>query len=220
MEYSGCFEGSRFLFAVCDGMGGEANGELASLAAVKALQVVEELSAEEEAMQNVAAANSAVNEVQNELNSFHTGTTLAAFSINGTEGQAYNLGDSRVYLCRDGALDQLTKDHTMASYLVELGILTAEQAEKNPNKNSLTSYLGIAPENPVEPFFSEKKELREGDVVLLCSDGLYSMVSEERLREEAAMCCSAGDIGKRLVRQALEAGGLDNVTVIVICVEQ
>ena len=220
MEYSGCLEGNRFLFAVCDGMGGEANGELASLAAVKALQVAEELSAEEEAMQNVAAANSAVNEVQNELNSFHTGTTLAAFSINGTEGQAYNLGDSRVYLFRDGALDQLTKDHTMASYLVELGILTVEQAEKSPNKNRLTSYLGIDSENSVEPYFSERKDLREGDVVLLCSDGLYGMISEEQIRKELSTCCPVEDVGKRLIRLALEAGGQDNITVIVIRIEQ
>lgn len=219
MECSGCFEGRRFLFAVCDGMGGEANGELASLAAVRALQLDEELSAEEEAMQNVAAANSAVNEVQNELNSFHTGTTLAAFSIDGTEGQAYNLGDSRVYLYRDGGLSQLTKDHTMASYLVELGILTTEQAEKSPNKNSLTSYLGINSENPAEPYFSERMDLREGDVVLLCSDGLYGMISEEQIREELSTCCPVEDIGKRLVRLALEAGGLDNVTAIVIRVE-
>ena len=219
MECSGCFEGQRFLFAVCDGMGGEANGELASLAAVRALRLYEELSAEDEAMQNVAAANRAVNEVQNERNSFHTGTTLAAFSIDGTEGQAYNLGDSRVYLCRNGELIQLTKDHTMASYLVELGILTTEQAEKTPNKNSLTSYLGIDADTLTEPYFSERMELREGDVVLLCSDGLYGMVSEERLREEAAMCCSVEDIGKRLVCLALEAGGLDNITVIVIRAE-
>lgn len=219
MEYSGCFEGHRFLFAVCDGMGGEANGELASLAAVRALQVAENLSTEEEAMQNVAAANSAVNEVQNELNSFHTGTTLAAFSIDETEGQAYNLGDSRGYLCRDGVLSQLTKDHTMANYLVELGILTTEQAEKTPNKNSLTSYVGVNSENPVEPYFSERMDLREGDMVLLCSDGLYGMISEEQIREELLTSCPVEDIGKRLVCLALEAGGLDNITVIIIRVE-
>lgn len=219
MEYAGRFEGQRFLFAVCDGMGGEANGELASLAAVRTLSIDEGVSAVDEAKRNVEAANIAVNAVQNELKSFHTGTTLAAFAVDGTEGLAYNLGDSRVYLCRAGELRQLSKDHTMANYLVELGILTQNQAKKTLGKNSLTSYIGAESEAPVEPYISERIKLEDKDSLLLCSDGLYDMVGDELIREELSAGRPVEDTVKRLVSAALDAGGLDNVTAVVIRAE-
>ena len=219
IEYASETEEKRLLFAVCDGMGGEVSGERASLAAVKAMSVDGGITVEEEARINVSAANAAVNELQAEINSTHSGTTLAAFAIDETQAIAYNLGDSRVYMCRDGELCLLTHDHTMASYLVDLGIITVSQAEKNSSKNSLMKYVGMDSDVQLEPYFSEKLQLRGGDAFLLCSDGLYGLVDDETIRVELASGQAVESIGRRLMTLALEAGGLDNVTVIVIQVQ-
>ena len=124
-----------------------------------------------------------------------------------------------MYMCRDGELCLLTHDHTMASYLVDLGIITVSQAEKNSSKNSLMKYVGMDSDVQLEPYFSEKLQLRGGDAFLLCSDGLYGLVDDETIRVELASGQAVESIGRRLMTLALEAGGLDNVTVIVIQVQ-
>jgi protein phosphatase len=210
------FNQSRILFAVCDGMGGEANGEYASLAAVKTIHTNESVSIYQEAKNNTAMANAAVKKVQQEFLSRHTGTTLAAFAIDDDIGLAYNLGDSRIYLHRDGLLVQMSKDHTMAEYLVELGIITNEQAAKHPNKNSLTQFLGMDFDGVIEPYFADVITLLAGDTILICSDGLYDMVDDQTIKETIEMYASSAEIGRSLIDKALLAGGLDNVSAIVI----
>ena len=135
-------------------------------------------------------------------------------------GLAYNLGDSRVYLYHREKLDKLTKDHTLADYLVELGIITEEQAENHPNKSSLTQFVGMEREQKVEPYFSDEIQLEIGDKVLICSDGLYNMVDNLSIAHMLGSSMSLSELGKALIERALAAGGADNVTLILISVEQ
>lgn len=218
IELESNFEPERLLFAVCDGMGGEEDGELASLAAVKALISDPALSTYKEAEINAAAANAAVKAVRDKLESRRTGTTLAAFAIDGANGLAYNLGDSRVYLHRNGKLKKLTRDHTLAAYLVELGMLAEEQAETHPNKNSLTQYIGMECEGEVRPYFADEVHLIAGDRILLCSDGLYDMVDNATIEKIIGKDCGTAETGKTLIETALASGGIDNVTAVLISV--
>jgi len=210
------FQKQRLIFAVCDGMGGEANGEFASLAAVKAIKYESESEIRQEAIDNINAANHAVKQEQARLRSRNTGTTIAAFTIEEGTGLAYNLGDSRVYLYRDNNLSQLSKDHTIADYLVELGVMTAEQAQNHPNKNSLTQFLGMDFDGILEPYFASPVQLRAGDTVLICSDGLYNMADNGALAAILARKDSVEETGKAMLNAALNAGGLDNISLILI----
>jgi PPM family protein phosphatase len=218
-EYAGILDDQRLLFAVCDGMGGEEFGELASLAAVKALNIDDQTDMEHESLANAIAANSAVNAVQQEHNCVRCGTTLVAIALDGDEGLAYNLGDSRAYLYSDGELIQLTKDHNLANYLVEIGMLTPAQAAKNPNRNCITRYAGMAPEDSAEPYMSDRFKITAGDVMFVCSDGLFSMIDDDEIKEIISAGGTAKYVGTSLVKAALDAGGYDNVTVVVICAE-
>lgn len=206
----------RLIFAVCDGMGGEANGEFASLAAVKAIKTESGRDIRQEAVDNINAANHAVKQEQERLRSRNTGTTIAAFTIEDGTGLAYNLGDSRVYLYREKQLSQLSKDHTIADYLVELGVMTPEQAQNHPNKNSLTQFLGMDFDGILEPYFASPVQLRAGDTVLICSDGLYNMADDGALAQILARKGNAEETGKAMLNAALKAGGLDNISLILI----
>lgn len=205
---------AQVLFAVADGMGGEAQGEFASLAAVRSLRPAAIGRAAAEATRSIGRANAVICREMDRIGR-RMGTTLAALYVDQGKGIACNVGDSRVYLLRGGTLTQLSTDHSQVQQMVQLGLLTPEEARSHPGRHALTQHLGIREDEMIlEPAFSEELALEEGDVFLLCSDGLTDMVEDETI----AALLSAGTQEhqvQELVERALANGGRDNVTVLV-----
>ena len=219
-EARGDFSPARFLAAVADGMGGETAGELASLLAVQSLCPSTTERAEGTARSSVAQANEKIcNEIEKN-GGRRMGSTLAALYIDNGQALCCNVGDSRCYLLRNGTLEQLSTDHNKAKRMVELGVLTPEQAARHPSRHELTQHLGIFEEEMlIEPAFHPLVGLRPGDVFLLCSDGLTDMVTEADITACLLEESGPEEKAETLVRLALEGGGRDNVTVLAVQVE-
>ena len=207
------------LFVVADGMGGAQAGEVASEIAVRSFD--DELPGDSmpEALVNVIeAANKRIHERARADESLHgMGTTTTAAYLDDDEVVIAHVGDSRAYLLRDGELIRLTKDHSLVGELVARGKLTEEQAEQHPQRSVITRALG--PEANVQvdiDIFPAKP----GDLFLLCSDGLTSMVHEPKLRPLFEDTDSLETLGKRLIDAANAAGGRDNITVILFRLEE
>jgi protein phosphatase len=202
------------LYAVADGMGGAKAGEVASQLA---LQTIADLQRSGGARleDEVVAANKIVYARANQEERFAgMGTTLTAALATAEAVHMAHVGDSRAYLLRAGALRQLTRDHTLVDRMVQAGEITRDEADVHPHRNVLLRALGTEPSVEVESF---DVGLLEGDRLLLCSDGLTVMVTEEQIK--AILEASAGDpqdAADRLVRAANRAGGVDNITAIVI----
>lgn len=208
------------LAAVCDGMGGEAQGELASLIAVRALKPCQVEQVRETALACIRKANANIcNEIEKN-NDKRMGTTLAALYIEDDKAVCCNVGDSRVYWMRDGKFEQLSVDHSRVQQLIAMGLITKEEARTHKSRHVITQYLGIFEEEMViEPAFTDVICLKDGDLFLLCSDGLTDMVTDEEIAEILKKG-SPEEQTDRLVNLALEHGGRDNVTVIVCQVER
>src|SRR5439155_993792 len=145
------------------------------------------------------------------------GTTVTAVYVGADEAAIAHVGDSRAYLLRDGELRRLTEDHSLVEELLRQGKLTAEEASEHPQKSIITRALG--PE-PVVEVDRQTVALRDGDVFLLCSDGLTSMVDETQIERMLTTGRSLPDVGKALVAGANDAGGRDNITVVLFRVEE
>ena len=222
-EAAGCCTcaGDCFLAAVADGMGGEEQGELASLLAVKALKPCSFEKVRQNAQACIRQANAQICAEMEKNGGRRMGSTLAALYIDNGKALCCNIGDSRVYLYRDGQLRLLSTDHNKAARMVELGVLNPEQAARHRSRHELTQHLGIFEKEMVlEPAFSQEMELMDGDVFLLCSDGLTDMVSEEKIAARLADGGSAEEQTKDLIQMALTAGGRDNVTVLSVYVRK
>lgn len=206
----------RFLAAVADGMGGCENGEIAALLAVQALTPCPISAGKSRLSDHVTAANEAICRKIQSTGGGRMGATLTALLIDGGKALCANLGDSRCYLMRSGILEQLSVDHTRAEQMVRLGVLTPEQAAAHPGRHELTLHLGIFPEELVVQAEFREVELCAGDVFLLCSDGLTDMVTEQSIRQCLAQETGAEEQAQALIQMALERGGRDNVTVVVI----
>jgi PPM family protein phosphatase len=201
------------IYVVADGMGGARAGEVASRIAADAFD--EEMgdgNPEEQLAERAREANRRIFELARE-DASHTGmgTTLTGALLASDEVSIVHVGDSRAYLFRDGELRKLTRDHSLVEELRRRGQLTPEEAEDHPQRSVITRALGPEPE--VEPDV-HTHQARTGDVFLLCSDGLTSMVREERVREIAAGAGSLGEMVDALVDEANRAGGRDNITVV------
>ncbi len=140
------------------------------------------------------------------------GTTFTAAMLEDGRLDVVHVGDSRAYLWRDGKLRQLTEDHSVVAELVKRGSISPEDAEHHPHRNVITRALGAEAEVVVDSF---SEYLRDGDVVLLCSDGLSSYVAEEDIAEVLGDAVTLADAAKALVERANRAGGTDNVTVVL-----
>ena len=217
---SGTATDVQALAAVCDGMGGEASGEIASLIAVRNLRACTFPEIHETARESIRAANSEICQEIDHIGK-RMGSTVTALYIDGGFAVPCNLGDSRIYLFRDETLYQLTTDHCKSQRLVRMGILTEEEARTHPSKHELTQHLGIYEEEMVvEPEFGDVVALQPDDTFLLCSDGLTDMVTDEEianLMNENKTPDVQADV---LLQAALDNGGRDNVTVLVIRVEK
>lgn len=201
------------LVAVADGMGGHVAGNVASNLAIEtatAPAIDDDIAAE----QRVAAANDAIIELVGEdptLSGMGTTMTLGIFERDGTLRLAH-VGDSRGYLLRNGELSQLTDDHTVVAELVELGHLSSDAADDHPQRHLLTRSLGLGPVT-VDGF---SVELEASDRVLLCSDGLTTMLADEEIATILGEDKSVESVVWDLIEAANSAGGLDNTTVAVI----
>ena len=202
------------LFAVADGMGGAQAGEVASQIAVEALEPAGhgDESAEAFLRRTLEVANARIHDVaKGDTSVSGMGTTLTAALLEGEEVSFAHVGDSRAYLYRDGELRLLTSDHSLVEELRRQGRLTDEQAEDHPQRSIITRALG--PEAEVE-IDTMTHSARPGDVYLLCSDGLTSMVKENRIAEILATAGGLDSAASQLVAEANEAGGRDNITVV------
>lgn len=201
------------LFAVADGMGGHSAGDVASATAVEVL-AREVKDAGEALAAAVKAANEAVHrQASSDPGLSGMGTTMTAMLAGPTSAQIVHVGDSRAYLLREGRLERLTRDHTVADRLAREGKIPAEDADRHPQRSILERALGVSPEVNVDV---EVIDIRPDDRLLLCTDGLTSMLTDEEIRE----ILEAEDVperaSKRLVEEAVRAGGNDNVTAVVV----
>ena len=199
--------------AVADGMGGAVAGEIASRVAIEAATDPgpdSSLSPGE----RVQAGNAAVIEAITEdfrLSGMGTTLTLGYFDPSGVL-RVGHIGDSRLYLYRKGALEQLTDDHTLVAELVAMGQITEEQAENHPRRHLVTRVIGTETIDVDELDF----ELESGDRILICSDGLTSMLRDTQVAEILRQSTSPSDAAWSLVEAANAAGGVDNTTVAVV----
>ena len=212
----------RTVFAVADGLGGHQGGEVASAAAVEPLAALDgrEFAEPGEAAEALAAAiregNAAILErAAGDPGLWGMGTTVTAAALAGERHlQLAHVGDSRAYLLRDGSLEQLTTDHTVVGELVRRGRLTPEQAAIHPERSILTRAVGLDPRVPVDT--PDPVELRDGDQVLLCSDGLTEAVDDDRITELLSAGADGEAACRSLIDAANAAGGPDNITVVLL----
>jgi protein phosphatase len=203
------------LFAVADGMGGAQAGELASgLAAAALRDEASELSGGEQRVDDlIQEANRRIYQRQSEdASASGMGTTMTVALVEDGRVAIGHVGDSRAYLIRERKLEQLTEDHSLVAELVRSGKLSPEEAEGHPQRSVITRALGTDPDVDVDTFLVETKA---GDLFLLCSDGLTSMVDDETiLREVERNRDDLTRAAKALVRAANKGGGEDNITVV------
>jgi PPM family protein phosphatase len=203
------------LFAVADGMGGAKAGEVASALAVEAVESARESEepAEAQLADIVRAANRRIYELAVADESRRgMGTTLTLAKVHGDEVSLAHVGDSRAYRVRDGELTQLTRDHSLVAELERSGQITAEAAEHHPQRSIITRALGPEPDVEVDTYTLAG---REGDLFLICSDGLTSMISDDEVASILRSAPSLEEAADALVRAANQSGGKDNITVIL-----
>ncbi len=216
------------LFIVADGMGGHSNGSEASQLAIRAMSesvLVALRSGEKEAetikellVEGVQHANHSVYK-RNQQQCADMGTTMTAALVWGATVYVVNVGDSRTYMYRESeGLYQITQDHSVVARLVELGVISAEEVYTNPKRNEILRALGNEPTIEVDCF---TLPVRVGDVLLLCSDGVWEMVRDFEIQEIVRTCAPyAPRICAMLIQAALNRGGRDNISVIAVCVRE
>jgi len=213
------------LFVVCDGMGGHVGGQKASSLAVESII---EYFKKEKYPNPIQALNDALQFANMQILGFANktpefkgmGTTACILLLQGDEAYIAHVGDSRIYLYlgKEKQLHRITKDHSFVQTLVDAGEITDEEAEHHPNKNRILKALGIKPE--LQPTCSEKPILpKNGDIFLICTDGLNGMISDNIIETILTLNTTIEQKGYSLINHALEAGGVDNVTVELIHID-
>jgi len=207
------------LFVVADGMGGAQAGEVASRLAAETFApgLPDEGTSEQRLEARVREANQRIHEVSQEDRALNgMGTTLTAAYLDGDELTLAHVGDSRAYLLRGGELTRLTRDHTLVEELVRRGELTEQEAAEHPQRSIITRALGPEPDIDID---LHTHRVHAGDVLLLCSDGLTGMIGEDDVASLLGGASSLRDAGRALVDAANEAGGRDNITVVLFRLE-
>jgi serine/threonine protein phosphatase PrpC len=201
------------LFAVADGMGGARGGEIASRLAATALGETVDGSGEERVVALIQKANRQVYErAREDADASGMGTTITVALVEDGAVAIGHVGDSRAYLIRDGKVEQLTEDHSLVAELVRSGRLSPEEAEIHPQRSVITRALGTDPDVDVDSFSVEPES---GDVFLICSDGLTSMVDDETILGIVEQSRDNLEVAaKELVGAANRSGGEDNITVV------
>ena len=201
-------------YIVADGMGGHVAGEIASRTAVDTVrELLKGDGAEEELCRVICEANRRIWRLAKSYPEYAgMGTTVTILRLKGSRAFWAHVGDSRLYLLREGRLQQITTDHSLVASLLAKGSITPEEAEHHPQKNVLLRAVGVDAGVQVD---SGSFDVRPEDSFLLCSDGLTNMVPQDRICQ-CLMDGQGRDKAKELVEQTLAAGGTDNVTAIVV----
>lgn len=206
------------IYIVADGMGGHRAGDYASRFSVE--ETVRQIrSSQETAPREIIGK--ALRRVNSQLyfTSGHSeemkgcGTTIVIAVVTGDELLCANVGDSRLYIIGESAIRQVTIDHSLVQEMIQAGSLTREKARRHPDKNVITRAVGA--ENYIDVDFFRTR-LNRGDVLLMCTDGLTNMVEDERIRELVRQPGSLQERAQALIDMANEAGGVDNVSVVLI----
>ena len=207
------------VYAVCDGMGGEVAGEMASFTMAASLSGLMESIVPGKSVRT--EINKAVQEANHTVCTLNKGAgcTLALLCLHEGKATVAWLGDSRIYLLQEEKLFRLSEDHTQSQRLLNMGVLDEAEAKKHTMRHVLTRYIGMdMADLLLQPSYGEELMLKKSDVFLLCSDGLFDMVEEEHfaayLSQEPARAAAS------LVEAALAAGGKDNVTAMVVRIEE
>ena len=213
------FQRKGRLAVIADGMGGHEGGQEASRLAVETVREVYDQAFQDDPqaalLDSFAAAHACIQDYAERHPAFHgMGTTCTAFVLRGRQLYFAHVGDSRLYLVRSARILRLTRDHSYVGRLVESGIVRAEDAEKHPQRHILTAALGAGREVAVDGA-EQALTLQQGDDLLLCTDGLWGVVTEEEMEAAVsgnapAECCAA------LVKLARQRGGPDNITLQVL----
>ena len=205
------------LYIVCDGMGGHKAGEYASRYTVERIVASVSRSRSEDPIRILKTAIHKANEIlviesQEDKEKRGMGTTVVAATILDNKMYVANVGDSRLYVIND-TIEQITNDHSYVEEMIRIGKLKREEARAHEKKNVITRAVGAAEKVKVDFF---EVDLKANDTVLLCSDGLTNMVSDEVIRQIVLSYKEVDDISKELVSEANKNGGQDNITVVVI----
>ena len=203
------------LFMVSDGMGGHAAGEVASSIAIETVGEQAPGTADDVLLgAAVESANMSVIEASEQgIGKPGMGCTATAVLIEGNRMAVAHVGDSRAYVLRQGTLVRITHDHSYVEELVDSGQITADEARTHPSRSIITRALGSDPDMYADHF---SLEVNDGDRVILCSDGLSSMISDAEIESLAVSSATPQQAADNLVAAALTAGGSDNVTVVVV----
>ncbi len=210
----------RHLFIVADGMGGHAGGDVASAIAVKRIAEADKFyNSPQDAEFALETAMLAANTVLAETVFDHAeltgmGTTVSAIARVGNVIVLAHIGDSRIYRFRDGVLEQVSADHTFVQRLVDSGRITQEEAAVHPRRSVLMRVLGDVDSSP--EIDTAELDTLPGDRWMLCSDGLSSYVSDDKIETVLATIAPPREAASRLVRESLDAGAPDNVTVVLV----
>jgi len=223
------------LYVVADGMGGHSHGEVAAQIAVNAIRDFIAKTADRDTtwpfgmdtrlerhsnllkMAVRIAHDNVLRAISRDGSLYGMGTTVVGFVLAGDVAAVAHVGDSRAYLLRDGRLEQLTQDHTWVNEQVVAGFLSKEQARTHPLKNVVTRALGGESDVLVD---IREVEVRPGDRFLLCSDGLTGMLSDADIRERVGSGRSLHEVCRSLVNDSNARGGIDNVTVVLLEIEE
>lgn len=206
------------LFLVADGMGGHKAGEYASRFTVE--KVAESIS-ESTQEEPVAILKEAIVQANRRLNAEAVldpaksgmGTTVVAATVTGNVLHVANVGDSRLYIIDHDAIRQITRDHSLVEEMVRLGEMDKADAKDHPDKNIITRAVGVMPEIAVDFF---EVELKPGDQILMCSDGLTNMIEDDEIRKIVLGQRDIVEKAEKLIETANENGGRDNITVVLI----
>ncbi|MGV8970047.1 MAG: PP2C family protein-serine/threonine phosphatase [Microbacteriaceae bacterium] len=211
------------LFVVADGMGGHAGGDVASAIAVQRILTLDHpFATAGDAEQALHAGLTTANGILAETVFEHSeltgmGTTVSGLILSGDEVAIAHIGDSRIYLLRDGELNQITADHTFVQRLVDSGRITEEEAAVHPRRSVLMRVLGDVDATP--EIDTEVRKTVPGDRWLLCSDGLSSYVTHDKIRAALVANSSPSDAGDKLIKESLDQGAPDNVTIVILDID-
>ena len=207
------------LLGVFDGMGGESNGDIASeISAKLCAKLSKNLNADNDFQQInnfVTKANYEICRMLKNNESNRGGSTFALVFIKGNIVYSFSLGDSRIYLYNDGKLEQISVDHTLAMQKYMANFYTFEEAKQSPDSHKLTLFLGVdVNQNGLNAETYKPFEFTNRSKILMCSDGLYDMVSHDEIIE--ILSKKSVDYSQALMNKALEHGGIDNITCLVV----
>lgn len=207
---------------VCDGMGGEKAGDIASSTACRLIEhffhrdITEQMSeaaAKAVIFSAISAANAKVYSMAKENPDYHgMGTTLVLAVVIGEQMHIVNIGDSRIYMAEKKAVKQLTRDHTLVQSLLDRGEISEEEAENHPKKHYITRAIGVGDTLDID---YQMYELKKESVVLLCTDGLSNYLRQEQLPELLKNCIRKNSI-QELIDYANNRGGSDNITAVML----